>query len=461
MGYKNGSDGPILFASTGHAGQINPLLSIAGELSRRDVSGLWFASTDNRRVDIEGTATTSPIQFVSCGIDDRTKDLIEDPVVYAAVAEKGPFTTDSFLLAMRWMFNQERLTVEYQRILAHIDHVQPRLMVIDISTISALDAAMTRRIPFVLSVPSTPSALFIERLPWFYPMVGSGLPRQMNAAQQLANLWYRLRLQCVMMTRFPFFSFAGRRMAMGIANPFGSLARYSDAATAIFCYSVFGLEYPFPAPRHLHLLGAMVPSESPATRGSEDELSRWLDNHPSVIYVGLGTLVRLSRVQITALITAFKRLGPNHHILWKLPNSQQTLLPPGELLPTNMRIEHWIPSQLDVLAHPNVRVFLTHGGGNGFHEGIYFGKPLFVMPFWLDCFDFAIRAVDSRVGLALDRPPAFTADEVAMKLERLLTDSRFSEHAQYWGEQLRKAGGVSRAADLILNMLDSVSPRLE
>jgi polyene glycosyltransferase len=65
-------------------------------------------------------------------------------------------TTNSFLLAMRWMFDQERLTVEYQRMLAHIDHVQPRLMVIDICTISALDAAMTRRIPFILSLPSTP-----------------------------------------------------------------------------------------------------------------------------------------------------------------------------------------------------------------------------------------------------------------------------------------------------------------
>src|SRR4029077_15385716 len=165
-------------------------------------------------------------------------------------------------------------------------------------------------------------------------------------------------LQSVMVTRFPFFSFASRRMAMGIANPFGSFARYSNAATAIFCYSVFGLEYPFPVPRHLHLLGAMVPSNLPATQDTNDELSRWLDSHPSVIYVGLGTLVRLSHIQMTALISAFKRLGPNHHILWKLPDSQRALLPPRELLPTNLRIEHWIPSQLGVLAHPNVRGFL-------------------------------------------------------------------------------------------------------
>jgi polyene glycosyltransferase len=78
-----------------------------------------------------------------------------------------------------------------------------------------------------------------------------------------------------------------------------------------------------------------------------------------------------------------------------------------------------------------VRVFLTHGGGNGFHEGMYFGKPLLVMPFWLDCFDFAVRAIDSGVGLALDRPPSITADEVAVKLKRLLAESSFHERTLY------------------------------
>ena len=443
-------DGAILFACTAHAGQINPLLLIAGELSRRDVPGLWFAATDNRRLDIKEAAKGSPIQFVSTGISDRTKELVEDSVVYSAFTPKGPMNTRSFLLALRWMFNQERLATEYERVLEHIDRIQPSLMVIDISTIGAIDAALTRRIPFILSVPFTPSGLFMNRLPWDYPLPGSGLPRRMNAGQKVANLWYRLRLLAAMFTRFPFSSLAQQRMAIGIANPFASIERYIDAAQAIFCYSVFGLEYQFRVPRHLHLLGAMVPSESPETQQNPDDLSRWLDTHPSVIYIGFGTLVQLSQSQLTTLVDAFKRLWPNHYILWKLTASQRTLLPSGEVLPSNVRIEPWLPSQLGVLAHPNVRVFVTHGGGNGFHEGIYFGKPLLVMPFWLDCFDFAARAVDSGVGLALDHPPSFTANEVVEKLRRLLKESSFCERAQYWGEQLRKAGGMGRAADLVL-----------
>lgn len=449
-GVEAAADGAILFACAAHAGQINPLVSIAGELSRRDVPGLWFAATDNRRLDIEEAAKGSPIQFVSTGISDRTKELVEDSALYSAFARKGPMNTGSFLLALRWMFNQERLATEYERMLEHIDRIQPSLMVIDISTIGAIDAAMTRHIPFILSVAFPPSGLFMTRLPWDYPLPGSGLPRRMSAGQKVANLWYRLRLLAAMFTPFPFFSLAKQRMAIGIDNPFASIERYIDAAEAIFCYSVFGLEYQFRVPRHLHLLGAMVPSKSSEMLRNTDDLSRWLDMHPSVIYVGLGTLVQLSQPQLTTLVESFKRLWPNHYILWKLSASQRTLLPSGEVLPSNVRIEHWLPSQLGVLAHPNVRVFVTHGGGNGFHEGIYFGKPLLVMPFWLDCFDFAARAVDSGVGLALDHPPSFTANEVVEKLRRLLKESSFCERSQYWGEQLRKAGGMGRAADLVL-----------
>jgi hypothetical protein len=45
-------------------------------------------------------------------------------------------------------------------------------------------------------VPFTPSALFLERLPWDYPVTGSGLPRQMNAAQRLATKAYVCENMC-------------------------------------------------------------------------------------------------------------------------------------------------------------------------------------------------------------------------------------------------------------------------
>src|SRR5690349_7298431 len=95
--------GPILFASSAHAGQINPLLVIAGELSRRHVPDLWFACTDDRRGDVESASVHSPIRFVSFGAVDTLKPLTEDAAFYAA-ATRGPMTTGSSVALMQWMF---------------------------------------------------------------------------------------------------------------------------------------------------------------------------------------------------------------------------------------------------------------------------------------------------------------------------------------------------------------------
>nr|BFE69953.1 hypothetical protein GCM10020092_032540 [Actinoplanes digitatis] len=102
-----------------------------------------------------------------------------------------------------------------------------------------------------------------------------------------------------------------------------------------------------------------------------------------------------------------------------------------------------------MLAHPSVKVFFTHGGGNGFHEGIYFGKPLVVRPLWVDCFDQAVRGRDAGVSLTLDRPMTVDPDDVIDKLTRVLTDPSFTRRAEELGARQRAAGGARAAADLI------------
>jgi polyene glycosyltransferase len=147
-----------------------------------------------------------------------------------------------------------------------------------------------------------------------------------------------------------------------------------------------------------------------------------------------------------------RRLEGSHQILWKLPTSQQEFLPPRDELPGNLRIETWVSSQMDVLAHPNVKVFFTHAGGNGFHEGLYFGKPLVVRPLWIDCYDQAIRGQDSGVSLTLDRPQTIDPDDVIDKLTRVLDNSSYRERAEHFGALQREAGGRVAAADLILGL---------
>jgi polyene glycosyltransferase len=111
-----------------------------------------------------------------------------------------------------------------------------------------------------------------------------------------------------------------------------------------------------------------------------------------------------------------------------------------------------VPSQMDVLAHPNVTAFVTHGGGNGFHEGLYFGKPLVVRPLWVDCYDQAIRGDSLGVSLTLDHPRTVDPDDMTDKLTRVLDDPSFRKRAEAFGVLQRAAGGREAAADLVLGL---------
>ncbi|EFA10102.2 UDP-glucuronosyltransferase 2C1-like Protein [Tribolium castaneum] len=63
-------------------------------------------------------------------------------------------------------------------------------------------------------------------------------------------------------------------------------------------------------------------------------------------------------------------------VLWKfesdLPN-----------LPNNVKIMKWVPQQ-DVLAHPNIRLFISHGGFLSTVEAVYHGVPIIGIPVFGD-----------------------------------------------------------------------------
>jgi polyene glycosyltransferase len=273
----------------------------------------------------------------------------------------------------------------------------------------------------------------------------------MNPFQAVSNRLFRLRTLALFFT--PEVSKTMQkeialRKELGLGRPLEPMTRVAEAGL-VLCYSVAQMDYPLAVPGHVRLVGPMIP---PLPQAQHGELAEWLDARPSVIYVGLGTNTRLTRAEVSSLTEVARRLEGKHHLLWKLPYEQQLLLPPRESLPGNLRIENWVPSQLDVLAHPNVTAFVTHGGGNGFHEGLYFGKPMVVRPLWGDCYDVAVRGQDMGVSLTLDPPRTAVPDHVVGLLTRVLNESSFRRRAGEFAALERAAGGRETAADLVLGM---------
>ncbi|BFU44965.1 glycosyltransferase [Krasilnikovia sp. MM14-A1004] len=450
--------GPILFVSMPESGLLNPMLVLAEELSRRGTHDLWFATDDNRRADVEAAGVGSPVRFVSLGaVISELSSVTWDDETYRAVTQRSRFKARRAVIEKTFV---PRLQAEKYRLLERaVDEIEPALMVVESMCQYGFQLAITRKIPYVLSNPfvasnAVSSLVPIGRsyTPKDFPVPHSGYSARMSLAQRLNNRLFRWRMLTLFLSKTMKqrnAEDAAVRAELGIdPAAVGQMTRV-EKAEFVLNYSLPELDYPFDIPPMFRTVGALVP---PLPQAEPGELNEWLDARPSVIYLGFGTITRLTGPEVAALVEVARRM-PAHHFLWKLPTEQQEFLPSPDRLPANLRIENWVPSQLDVLAHPNVKLFFTHGGGNAYHESLYFGKPMVMRPLWVDCYDQAIRGQDFGVSLTLDTPRTFRPDDVVDKLSRVLSDDSFRVNAERFAALQRAAGGRTRAADLVTELL--------
>ncbi|KAF2881571.1 hypothetical protein ILUMI_24606 [Ignelater luminosus] len=127
-------------------------------------------------------------------------------------------------------------------------------------------------------------------------------------------------------------------------------------------------------PNMIQVAGLQIQSLKPLP----EELQTFMDDaHEGFIYFSLGGNInstRLPRNKLKVIIETFKKLPLK--VVWKLESNIFDL-------PPNIKVEKWIP-QHDVLAHPNLKVFLTHGGLFSTIEAIYHKVPMVGIPCYLD-----------------------------------------------------------------------------
>ncbi|KAG8228499.1 UDP-glycosyltransferase, partial [Ladona fulva] len=129
------------------------------------------------------------------------------------------------------------------------------------------------------------------------------------------------------------------------------------------------------------------------------ELKGFMDGagKDGIIYVSLGSILKSMNFPIEvrdAFIGAFSQL--KQRVLWKYEGDSPL---PGQT--ENVKLEKWLPQQ-DVLAHPNVKLFITHGGLLSMQEAASRGVPLIGIPFFGDQFTNLQRVTDLQIGLSLD-----------------------------------------------------------
>ncbi|MBX3085587.1 MAG: glycosyl transferase [Anaerolineae bacterium] len=163
------------------------------------------------------------------------------------------------------------------------------------------------------------------------------------------------------------------------------------------------------------------------------------------VYISLGTITNLDSAFYRAVFTAFA--GYPAQVI--LAVGKHTDLAALGAVPANFIVRNYVP-QLDILQR--VDAFITHGGMNSIHEGLYYGVPEIVVPHQFEQYLNGKRVEQTGTGLLIgDTRPygRVTAQELRSALETLLTTPSYRQNAQHIGETLRAAGGYVRAADEI------------
>jgi glucuronosyltransferase len=157
------------------------------------------------------------------------------------------------------------------------------------------------------------------------------------------------------------------------------------------------------------------------------------------IYMALGSvvpeeLITESRKRI--IIEAFSRLP--QRVIWKFKEQRSDI-------PANVKTVTWAPQQ-DILGHPKLRAFISHGGHSSLDESLYHGVPILGMPIFGDQPANVFRAEALGFGLGLEWED-ITLEIFAEKLNQIINNKRYKDSALHHSTLIRdqQVSGLDRA----------------
>ncbi|XP_026808298.1 UDP-glucuronosyltransferase 1-7-like isoform X1 [Rhopalosiphum maidis] len=154
------------------------------------------------------------------------------------------------------------------------------------------------------------------------------------------------------------------------------------------------------------------------------DLEEFINNSEhGVIYFSLGSVVRMKDLPISIQFGLKEGFGElPQKVLWKLESDWPIID-----LPENVMSRKWFP-QYDIIRHPNVKLFITHGGNSGVIEATSAGIPVLGFPIFFDQPRNLELFEHWGSGLFVDFNN-FTKEDFVYKIKRILNDQRFKENA--------------------------------
>jgi MGT family glycosyltransferase len=178
-----------------------------------------------------------------------------------------------------------------------------------------------------------------------------------------------------------------------------------------------------------------------SSRLSQEEFGLPAIKGKSSIYISLGTVFNQA---IEFYKLCFKAFGnTNHTVVMSIGNKVQLSDLGG--IPDNFIVRNYLP-QTELLKV--TKLFITHGGMNSVHEGLYYGVPLIVIPQSAEQPVIANQVANIGAGIQLQMQD-LTANQLRESADLVLNQQSFHKAAAKMKESFEKLAGFKQAVDEI------------
>ncbi|XP_070504965.1 UDP-glycosyltransferase UGT5-like isoform X2 [Chironomus tepperi] len=173
-------------------------------------------------------------------------------------------------------------------------------------------------------------------------------------------------------------------------------------------------------PNMIEIGGIHIPKKKELPKDIQEFLDSATDG--AVVFT-MGSIVKAQEFPEHIRVAFTRAFGKiKQKVLWKYEN--ETL--PNK--PDNLMISPWIP-QRDILAHPNVKLFISHGGYLGTTEATKEGVPILGMPMYGDQGRNIAEIAHQERGLLLDIDD-ITEETILNSLTELLNNPKYKKNAE-------------------------------
>lgn len=183
-------------------------------------------------------------------------------------------------------------------------------------------------------------------------------------------------------------------------------------------------------PAYVEVGGIQVkPEPAPLDKDLEAFLAK--SSEHGTIFFSMGSNIKISNLDPEIIRVLYNALSNvKQSVVWKWENSSQF---PGD----SKRIfsRNWLP-QDDILAHQNVKLFITHGGKGSIVESQFHGVPMIGLPVFGDQPINVKTMVNDGFGLELDYQ-SMSEDDFRKAIDEVINNRTFANNVQKFSKIYR------------------------